>query len=62
VSQLTGGSTLIPPMPKNYDVEKQGHSGAGRMRPPKKPAKVKGTPDTSAIYGNQDGVENELPK
>ena len=28
----------------------------------KKPAKIKGTPDTSAIYGNQDGVENELPK
>jgi hypothetical protein len=25
MSQLTGGSTLIPPLPKNYDVEKQGH-------------------------------------
>jgi hypothetical protein len=29
VSQLTGGSTLIPPLPKNYDVEKQGHFSAG---------------------------------
>ena len=33
VSQVSGGSTLIPPMPKNYDVEKQGHYSAGRMRP-----------------------------
>jgi hypothetical protein len=24
---------LNPPMPKNYDVEKQGHYSAGRMRP-----------------------------
>src|SRR5277367_3607942 len=24
VGQLTGGSTLIPPLPKNHDVEKQG--------------------------------------
>jgi hypothetical protein len=35
VSQLTARSTLIPPMPKNYDVEKQGHYSAGHMRPPK---------------------------
>ena len=33
VSQVTGGSTLIPPLPKNYDVEKEGHYSAGRMRP-----------------------------
>jgi hypothetical protein len=37
VSQLTGGSTLIPPLPKNYDVEKQGHYSAGSIRPTKKP-------------------------
>jgi hypothetical protein len=53
VSQLTGGSTLIPPLPKNYDVEKQGHYSAGRMRPTKKPAKAKGTPSTTAAYGNE---------
>ena len=46
VSQITGGSTLIPPMPKNYDVEKQGHYSAGRMRPSKKPAKTYGTAAT----------------
>ncbi len=51
VSQLTSGSTLIPPLPKNYDVEKQGHYSAGRMRPTKKPKKTKPTPATTATYG-----------
>ena len=62
VSQLTGGSTLIPPLPKNYDVEKQGHYSAGRIRPTKKPAKVKGTPGTSATYGNEADVSEEPPQ
>jgi hypothetical protein len=62
VSQLTGGSTLIPPLPKNYDVEKEGHYSAGRMRPPKKPAKVKGTPAPTAIYGNEADVSGEPPQ
>ena len=62
VSQLTGGSTLIPPLPKNYDVEKQGHYSAGRMHPTKKPAKVKGTPNTSATYGNEADVAGEPPQ
>jgi hypothetical protein len=62
VSQLTAGSTLIPPLPKNYDVEKQGHYSAGRMRPTKKPAKVKGTPNTSATYGNEADVSDEPPQ
>jgi hypothetical protein len=53
VSQLTGGSTLIPPLPKNYDVEKQGHYSAGRMRPPKKPSKTYSTPNTTATYGDE---------
>jgi hypothetical protein len=53
VSQLTAGSSLIPPLPKNYDVEKQGHYSAGRMRPSKKPAKTKRTPNTTATYGNE---------
>ncbi len=53
VSQVTGGSTLIPPMPKNYDVEKEGHYSAGRIRPTKNPAKAKGTPATTATYGNE---------
>jgi len=58
VSQVTGGMTLIPPLPKNYDVEKQGHYSAGRMRPTKKPAKTKSKPSATATYGNEgDGSE-----
>ena len=59
ISQLTGGSTLIPALPKNYDVEKQGHYSAGRLRPTKKPTKTKATPATSATYGND--VEGDQP-
>ena len=59
VSQITGGSTLIPPMPKNYDVEKQGHYSAGRMRPTKKPAKTYGTPAATVTYGNEADVSGE---
>ena len=62
VSQLTAGSTLIPPLPKNYDVEKQGHYSAGRMRPTKKPAKTYGTPNTTATYGNEADVTEEPPQ
>lgn len=61
VSQLTGGSTLIPPLPKNYDVEKQGHYSAGRMRPTKKPAKTKPTPATSGTYGNEADASDGPP-
>lgn len=62
VNQLTGGSTLIPPMPKNYDVEKQGHYSAGSMRPTKKPATVKGTVSTSTTYGNEADASGEPPQ
>ena len=59
VSQVSGGSTLIPPMPKNYDVEKQGHYSAGRMRPTKKPKKTKQKPSTGATYGNEADASEE---
>ena len=62
VSQITGGSTLIPPMPKNYDVEKQGHYSAGSMRPTKKPAKTYGTAATTVTYGNEADVSGEPPQ
>src|ERR1700678_4026329 len=62
VSQLTGGSTLIPPLSKNYDVEKQGHYRAGRMRPTKKPAKTYSTPAASATYGNEADVGGDAPQ
>jgi DNA/RNA endonuclease YhcR with UshA esterase domain len=62
VSQISGGSTLIPPMPKNYDVEKQGHYSAGRMRPTRKPAKVKGAPNSTATYGAEADASEEPPQ
>jgi len=57
VSQLTNGSTLIPPLPKNYDVEKEGHYSAGRIHPPKKLKPAKPAPSTTGTYGNEADVE-----
>jgi hypothetical protein len=62
VSQVTGGSTLIPPLPKNYDVEKEGHYSAGRIRPPKKPAKTYSNPTATATYGNEADVGEQPPQ
>ena len=59
ISQITGGAAMIPPLPKNYDVENRGHYSAGRLRPAKKPAKTKATPNPTATYGND--VEGEEP-
>ncbi len=59
ISQITGGAAMIPPLPKNYDVENRGHYSPGHLRPSKKPAKVKATPNPSATYGND--VEGEEP-
>lgn len=52
ISQIEGGAAMIPPLPKNYDVENRGHFSAGRVRPTKKPAKTKATPNPTATYGN----------
>lgn len=60
ISQITGGAAMIPPLPKNYDVENRGHYSAGRLRPSKKPAKTKATPNTTATYGTD--VEGEDPQ
>jgi hypothetical protein len=57
VSQISGGAAMLPPLPKNYDVENRGHYSAGRMRPTKKPAKVKPTPNPTATYGNEANTE-----
>jgi hypothetical protein len=60
ISQITGGAAMIPPLPKNYDVENRGHYSAGRLRPTKKPTKTKAKPNTTSIYGND--VEGEEPQ
>lgn len=59
VSQVTGGAAMIPPLPKNYDVENRGHFSAGRLYPSKKPAKIKAKPPSSSTYGND--VEGREP-
>jgi hypothetical protein len=56
-SQISGGTALLPPLPKNYDVENRGHYSAGRLRPTKKPARVKPSPNPTVTYGNQDGSD-----
>jgi hypothetical protein len=59
ISQITGGAAMIPPLPKDYDVENRGRYSAGHLRPTKKPAKTKAKPNTTATYGND--VEGEEP-
>lgn len=60
ISQIGGGAAMIPPLPKNYDVENGGHYSAGRLRPTKKPAKVKVIPNATATYG-YDVEGDDLP-
>jgi hypothetical protein len=60
ISQIEGGAAMIPPLPKNYDVENRGHFSPGRMYPSKKPAKTKAVPNTTATYGND--VEGTDPQ
>lgn len=57
ISQISGGTALIPALPKNYDVENRGHFSPGRLYPTKKPAKTKATPNPTAVYGNEADVE-----
>jgi hypothetical protein len=59
VSQISGGSTLIPPLPKNYDVENRGKFSAGHLRPTKKPARTTASPNTTITYGNEAGTDVE---
>jgi hypothetical protein len=52
ISQIRGGAAMIPPLPKNYDVENRGHYSAGRLYPSKKPGKAPRSKTTpTAIYG-----------
>ncbi|HXJ85653.1 MAG TPA: hypothetical protein VMS18_02450 [Candidatus Binatia bacterium] len=60
ISQIEGGAAMIPPLPKNYDVENRGHYSAGRLYPTKKPKKTKPTTGPTATYGND--VEADDPQ
>jgi hypothetical protein len=59
ISQISGGAAMIPPLPKEYDVEKTGHYSAGRLHPPKKLKPAKPTPSATATYGYD--VESDDP-
>lgn len=59
ISQIEGGAAMIPPLPKNYDVENRGHYSAGRLYPSKKPKKTTSKPSSTATYGND--VEGDDP-
>lgn len=59
ISQIEIGAAMIPPLPKNYDVENRGHYSAGRLHPSKKPKKTKPKPNPTATYGTD--VEGEDP-
>jgi hypothetical protein len=52
ISQIEGGATMIPPLPKSYDVDNRGHFSAGRLPPTKKPTKTKAKPSTTVTFGN----------
>ena len=54
ISQIEGGAAMIPPLPKNYDVENRGRFSAGRLYPSKKPAKSKAKIPTTATYGDAE--------
>ena len=60
ISQIEGGAAMIPPLPKNYDVENRGHFSAGRLHPTKKPSKRRATPNPTATYGTD--VEGDDPR
>lgn len=59
VSQVTGGAALLPPLPKNYDVENRGHYSAGHLHSKKLKA-AKPIPNMTATYGYD--VEGEDPE
>ncbi len=58
ISQITGGAAMIPPLPKEYDVEQQGHYSAGHLHS-KKLKTAKRTPNPTATYGYD--VEGDQP-
>jgi hypothetical protein len=58
ISQIRGGKTMIPALPKEYDVEKTGHYSAGRLYPSKKPPKTKAQPNTSVTFGSETDSED----
>ena len=60
ISQIENGAAMIPPLPKNYDVENRGHFSAGRLYPGKKPAKAKAQkPAATATYDDPEASSSK---
>lgn len=57
LSQVTGGANLLPPLPKNYDVENRGHYSAGHLRS-KRLKSTRPAPNSTATYD----VEGDEPE
>jgi len=56
VGQLQGDAARIPPLPKDYDVERRGHYSAGKFSKPKKTTtykKKKASPPPNVIWDSQ---------
>jgi hypothetical protein len=53
--QLGKDAALVPPLPKEYDVERKGHYSAGKYSAPKSPAKTKRKQQPRVDI--EDGVE-----
>lgn len=59
ISQVDGGAALLPPLPKDYDVENRGHYSAGHLHS-RKLKSPKSAPNSTATYGYD--VESEDPE
>lgn len=55
--QLKGEAGRIPPLPKNYDVEKRGHYSAGTLIRPKASATTRKRQTKPIPTEEQDGIE-----
>jgi hypothetical protein len=60
ISQIENGAAMIPPLPKNYDVENRGRFSAGRLYPGKKSKKTKAQkPAATATYEDAEASSPE---
>jgi hypothetical protein len=59
ISQVSGGAALLPPLPKDYDVENRGRYSAGQLHSKKLKA-AKPTPNSTATFGYD--VEEDPPE
>jgi|SRR5579863_2404592 len=60
INQISGGAALIPPLPRQYDVENRGHYSAGHFHS-RKLKRPKPVPNAPATYGNEAETASEDP-